>query len=76
MRLVVSLLTVVCFIAAADVSATGVATSQSQAVPSHRSPAPIDIVRQGSLLCQKLAGNRTTAWIGCKQFCSNPLLLT
>jgi hypothetical protein len=69
MRLVVSLLTAVCFISAAEASATGVATPQSQAAPS---PSTIDIIRQPSLLRQKLAGNCTTPcqWIGGRQFCN------
>jgi hypothetical protein len=69
MRLVVSLLTTICFIAAADANPTGVATSQSQATPK---PSTIDIIRQPSLLRQKLAGNCTTIcqWIGRKQFCN------
>jgi hypothetical protein len=72
MRLVVSLLTAVCFIAAADVRATGVPRRSLRLCLQHRSPAPIDIIRQGALLCQKLAGNRTTGcqWIDCEQFCS------
>jgi len=63
MRLVVSLLTAVCFIA-------GVATPQSQAAPSAPKPSTIDIIRQPSLLRQKLAGNCTTTcqWIGRQQF--------
>ena len=69
MRLVASLLTAVCFIAAAEASATGVATLQSQAAPK---PSTIDIIRQPSLLHQKLAGNCTTTcqWIGRQQFCN------
>jgi hypothetical protein len=75
MRIVVSLLTAVCFIAAAapavlaEASATGVATPQSQAAPS---PSTIDIIRQPSLLRQKLAGNCTTTcqWIGHQQVCN------
>jgi hypothetical protein len=69
MRLVVSLLTAVFFIAAAQASATGIATLQSQAAPS---PSTIDIIRQPSLLRQKLAGNCTTTcqWIGNQQFCN------
>jgi hypothetical protein len=69
MRLVVSLLTAVCFITAAEASATGVAAPQSQAAPS---PSTIDIIRQPSLLRQKLAGNCTTTcqWIGGRQFCN------
>jgi hypothetical protein len=57
MRIVVSLLTAVFFIAAAEASATGIATPQSQAAPK---PNTIDIIRQPSLLRQKLAGNCTT----------------
>jgi hypothetical protein len=69
MRMVVSLLTAVCFIAAAEASATGVATPQSQAAPK---PSTIDIIKQTSLLRQKLAGNCTTTcqWIGRQQFCN------
>jgi hypothetical protein len=75
MRLVVSLLTAVCFIAAAapaalaEASTTGVATPQSHAAPS---PSTIDIIKQPSLLRQKLAGNCTTTcqWIGNQQFCN------
>jgi hypothetical protein len=73
MRLVVSLLTAVCLIAAAEVSATGVATPQSQAAPSAPKPSTIDIIRQPSLLRQKLAGNNcqtTCQWIGGRQFCN------
>jgi hypothetical protein len=72
MRIFVSLLTVVCFIAAADASATGIATPQSQAVPSAPKPSTIDMIRQPSLLRQKLAGNCTTTcqWIGRQQFCN------
>ncbi len=75
MRIVVSLLAAVCFIAAAapaalaEANATGVARPQSQAAPS---PSTIDIIRQPSLLRQKLAGNCTTTcqWIGNQQFCN------
>jgi hypothetical protein len=75
MRLVVSLLTAVCFIAAAapaalaEATATGVATPQSQAAPK---PSTIDIINQPSLLRQNLAGNCTTTcqWIGRQQFCN------
>ena len=72
MRIVVSLLTAVCFIAAAEASATGVATPQSQAAPLAPKPSTIDIIRQPSLLRQKLAGNCTTTcqWIGRQQFCN------
>jgi hypothetical protein len=70
MRLVVSLLTAICFIAAAEASATGVA--QSQAALSAPKPSTTDIIRQPSLLRQKLAGNCTTTcqWIGGRQFCN------
>jgi hypothetical protein len=69
MRIVLSLLTTVCFIAAAEASATSVATPQSQAPPK---PSTIDIIKQPALLCQKLAGNCTTTcrWIGGRQFCN------
>jgi hypothetical protein len=75
MRLVVSLLTAVWFIAAAapavlaEASATGVATPQSQAAPKLST---IDIIRQPSLLRQRLAGNCTTTcqWIGRQQVCN------
>jgi hypothetical protein len=72
MRIVVSLLTAVCFIAAAEASATGLATPQSQAASSAPKPSTIDIIRQPSLLRQKLAGNCTTTcqWIGRQQFCN------
>jgi hypothetical protein len=73
MRIVVSLLTAVCFIAAAEASATGVATPQSQAAPSAPRPSTIDIIKQPSLLRQKLAGNNcqtTCQWIGGRQFCN------
>jgi hypothetical protein len=56
MRLVVSLLTAVCFIAAAEASPTGVATPRSQAAPSAPKPSTVDIIKQPSLLRQKLAG--------------------
>ena len=73
MRIVVSLLTAVCFIAAAEASATGVPTPQSHAAPSAPKPSTIDIIRQPSLLRQKLAGNNcqtTCQWIGGRQFCN------
>ena len=73
MRIVVSLLTAVCFIAAAEASATGVTTPQSQAAPSAPKPSTIDIIKQPSLLRQKLAGNNcqtTCQWIGGRQFCN------
>jgi hypothetical protein len=70
MRLVVSLLTAVCFIAAAEASATGVATPQSQAAPSAPKPSTIDIIKRPSVL--RLAGNCTTTcqWIGRQQVCN------
>jgi hypothetical protein len=70
MRIVVSLPTAVCFIAAAEASTTGVATLQSQAAPSAPKPSTVDIIRQPSLLRRKLAGNCTTTcqWIGNQQF--------
>jgi hypothetical protein len=72
MRLVVSLLTAVCFIATAEASATGIATPQSRAAPSAPKPRTIEIIKQPSLLSQKLAGNCTTTcqWIGGRQFCN------
>jgi len=73
MRIVVSLLTAVCFIAAAEANATDVATPQSQAAPSAPKPSTIDIIRQPSLHRQKLAGNNcqtTCQWIGGRQFCN------
>jgi hypothetical protein len=72
MRLVVSLLAAVCFIATAEASGTSVATPQSQAAPSASKPSTTDIIRQPSLLRQKLAGNCTTPcqWIGRQQFCN------
>jgi hypothetical protein len=72
MRIVASLLTAACFIAAAEASTTGVAPPQSQAAPSAPEPSILDIIRQPSLLRQKLAGNCTTTcqWIGGRQFCN------
>jgi hypothetical protein len=72
MRLIVSLLTAVCFIAGVEAGATGAATPQSQAAPSAPKPSTLDIIRQPSLLRQKLAGNCTTTcqWIGGRQFCN------
>ena len=72
MRIVVSRLTAVCFIAAAEASATGLATPQSQAAPSAPKPNTIEFIRRPSLLHQKVAGNCTTTcqWIGCQQFCN------
>jgi hypothetical protein len=59
MRLVVSLLSAALFVAAA------------QATPAPK-PSTIDIIRQPSLLRQKLAGNCTTTyqWIERQQFCN------
>jgi hypothetical protein len=59
MRIVVSLLTAVCFIAVAEASSTGVAAPQSQAAPSAPKPSTIEIITQPSLFRQKLAGNCT-----------------
>jgi hypothetical protein len=72
MRIITSLLTAVYFIAAAEASAAGVATPQSQATPSAPKPSTSDIIRQPSLIRQKLAGNCTTTcqWIGGRQFCN------
>jgi hypothetical protein len=72
MRLVVSLLTAVCFMAAAEAGATGVTASHSQAPSSAPKPSTIDVIRRPSLLRQKLAGNCTTTcqWIGNQQFCN------
>jgi hypothetical protein len=66
-RIFVALLTAVCFIAAAEASATGVAPPQCQAAPSAPKPSTIDIIKQPSLPGQKLAGNCTTTcqWIAC-----------
>jgi hypothetical protein len=71
MRLVVSLLTAACFIAAADASATGVG-APPQAAPSAPKPSTIDFIRQPPLLRQELAGDCTTScqWIGRQQFCN------
>jgi hypothetical protein len=66
MRIVVGLLTAVCLIAAAEASATGVASPAPK-------PSTIDIIKQPSLLRQKLAGNNcqtTCQWIGGRQFCN------
>jgi hypothetical protein len=75
-RIVVSLLTAVCFIASAEASATGVATPRSQAASSAPKPNTIDIIRQPSLLRQKLAGDCTTTCqrIGRQQFCNTHCL--
>jgi hypothetical protein len=71
MRIVVALLTAVCFIAAAEASATGVATPQSQAASSAPKPSTIDLIKQPSLLSQKPADNCPTTCqrIGRQQFC-------
>jgi hypothetical protein len=71
MRIVISLLTAVCCVAAAEAS-TGVATPQSQAASSAPKPSTIDLIKQPSLLRQKLAGNcmTTCQWIGGRQFCN------
>jgi hypothetical protein len=59
MRLIVSLLTAALFVAAA------------QATPAPK-PSTIDIIKQPSLLRQKLAGNCTTTcrWVGHQQVCN------
>jgi hypothetical protein len=71
-RLVVSLLTAVCFITAAEASATGVATPQSEAVPSTPKPSIIDQMKRPSPLGEKHAGMCQTQcnWIGGRQFCN------
>ena len=78
MRIVISLLTAVCFIAAAQASATGIATPQSQAAPSAPKTRTSDIIKQPSPLRQKQAGNCTTRcqWIGRQQFCNTHCFLT
>ena len=73
MRIVVSLLTAVCFIAAAEASATGVATPQSQAAPSAPNPSTIDQIKRPSPLGEKHAGGMCQTqcqWIGGRQFCN------
>ena len=73
MRIVVSLLTAALFVAAAEASATGVATSQSQAAPSAQKPSTIDIIKQPSPLGEKHAGGMCQTqcqWIGGRQFCN------
>jgi hypothetical protein len=59
MRIVVSLLAAALFVTAA------------RATPAPK-PSTTDIIRQPSLLRQKLAGNCTTTcqWIGGRQFCN------
>jgi hypothetical protein len=76
MRLIVSLLTAVCFIAAAEASAIGVATPHSQAAPS--APKSNAVASQVSIIDQikrpslKLAGNCTTTcqYVGRQQVCN------
>jgi hypothetical protein len=66
MRLVVSLLTAVCFIAAAEASATGVATPTPK-------PRIIDQIKRPSPLGEKHAGGMCQTqcnWIGGRQFCN------
>ena len=79
MRIVVSLLTAVCFIAAvapavvAEASATDVATPQCQAVPSALKPSTIDQIRHplatSVLLAQRMCQTQCN-WIGGRQFCN------
>jgi hypothetical protein len=73
MRVVVSLLTAVCFIAAAEASATGVATPQYQAAPSAPKPNTIDQIRHPTatsvLLAQRMCQTQCN-WIGGRQFCN------
>jgi hypothetical protein len=71
MRIVVSLLTAVCFIAAAEASATGVATPQSQAAPWAPKPSTIDQIRHPTsvLLAQRMCQTQCN-WIGGRQFCN------
>jgi len=66
MRIVVSLLTAVCFIAAAEASATGVATPTPK-------PSIIDQIKRPSPLGEKHAGGMCQTqwqWIGGRQFCN------
>jgi hypothetical protein len=73
MRIVVSLLTAVCFIAAAEASATGVAAPQSQAAPSAPKPSTIDQIKRPLPLGEKHAGGMCQTqcqWIGGRQFCN------
>jgi hypothetical protein len=66
MRLVVSLLTAVCFIAAAEASATGVATPTPK-------PSIIDQIKRPSSLGEKHAGGMCQTqcqWISGRQFCN------
>jgi hypothetical protein len=79
MRIVVCLVTAVCFIAAAapaalaEASAAGVATPQSQAAPSAPKPSIIDQIKRPSPLGEKHAGGTCQTqcqWIGGRQFCN------
>ena len=79
MRIVVSLLTAVCFIAAAapavpaEASATGVATPQSEAAPLAPKPSTFDQIKRPSPLGAKHAGGMCQTqcqWIGGRQFCN------
>ena len=66
MRLVVSLFTAVCFIAATEASATGVATLTPK-------PSTIDQIKRPSPLGEKHAGGMCQTqcqWIGGRQFCN------
>ena len=78
MRIVVSLLTAVCFIAAAapaelaEASATGVARPQSQAAPWAPKPSIFDQIRHPAtsvLLAQRMCQTQCN-WIGGRQFCN------
>jgi hypothetical protein len=72
MRIVMSLLTAVCFIASAEATTTGVATPQSQATPSAPEDQHHRCHQAAVATRQKLAGNCTTTcqWIGRQQFCN------
>ena len=73
MRLVVSLLTAVCFIAAAEASATSIVTPQSQAAPLAPKPGIFDQIKRPSPLGEKHAGGMCQTqcqWIGGRQFCN------
>ena len=66
MRLVISLLTAACFIAAAEASTTGVATQAPK-------PDIIDQIKRPSPLGEKHAGGMCQTqcqWIGGRQFCN------
>jgi len=73
MRIVVSLLTAVCFIAAAEASATGAATPRSQAALSAPKPSTIDQIRHplatSVLLAQRMCQTQCN-WLGGRQFCN------